>query len=167
MKISFSSKDNTIYYDPSSSIIDYDGFSLPRIYQISKDLKLLAGKTENFEIYKSIYGFNDKAIWIEFTNHTNLNNCFLLGIDLKYLKIDFAEIKNISDCELKSIIDTHLNNDSNLSCLLNKEFYTLQDSFIYGLSVKGVSSFVIRVAYYFNLMLVKKLKEINSMDIHV
>lgn len=83
----------------------------------------------------------------------------MVSIDLK---IDFEEISNTSVCDIQSLVDKHLNRDPKFYGLLYSECNTLKNSLLDCNSVKTISSFVIKVAYYFNLILIKKLVDINE-----
>ena len=167
MKISYNSKENAREFCGTTNIDDIPNFSLPRIFPVNKDLKLLSCSDHNFDLYKSVFGFgfNTKSVWIEFPGSLRGNTVeyFLLGISLSYLRVGFIELDKIPTSEIKNIIDVLLNKDEQLMKILGDEFESFLKSISStGLISKNVSTFTIKVSYYLNLFLATKIRESTS-----
>jgi hypothetical protein len=164
MKISYQSREKASDFDNTTLVADIPNFSLPRIFPVNKDLRLLSCNDLNFDMYKSVFGFglNAKSIWIEFpkTTRGNSNEYFLMGISFDYLKVDFEELDLIPSCEIKNIIDVLLNQNEQLIKILGEEFKNFLKSITSsGLTSKNVSTFTIKASYYLNLFLAVKIRE--------
>lgn len=149
-----------------SSISESTFTSLPRIFPINKEIRLLSCNDQNYEIYKSAFGFldNKASVWIEFpkSSRGSFFEYFLIGISINYLKSEFAEIEMIDKDRLRSIIDISMNEDIQLNNLLDQEFKCFIDVISKsGITSKNVSTFAIKVAYYFNVLLIKKVRQSN------
>lgn len=164
MKISYYSKESASESNDSTFVSEIPNFSLPRIFPINKDIKLLSCSDTNFDMYKSVFGFGfkTKTVWIEFpkTVRGNLIEYFLIGISFDYLRTDFIDLDMIPVCEMKNIVDVRLNQDEQLKKILQDEFDNFSTSISSsGLTSKNVSTFSVKVAYYLYLFLVMKIKE--------
>jgi hypothetical protein len=164
MKISYYSKEKASELDGTTLVADIPNFSLPRIFPVNKDLKLLSCNDRNFDLHKSVFGFglNTKSIWIEFPESLRgaTVEYFLLGISFSYLRVGFKELDIISIDEVKNISDILLNQDEQLMKILGNEFTNFSKSIsASGLTSKNVSTFAIKVSYYLNLLLAMKIRE--------
>lgn len=167
MKISYYSKEKASELDGTTLVADIPNFSLPRIFPVNKDLRLLSCNDQNFDLYKSVFGFglNTKSIWIEFpeTLRGETVEYFMLGISFSYLRVGFKELDTISTNEIKKITEVLLGQDEQLMNILGTEFANFSKSIsLSGLTSKNVSSFAIKVSYYLNLFLAMKIKESAS-----
>ncbi|MCP9753958.1 hypothetical protein EGI26_02125 [Lacihabitans sp. CCS-44] len=164
MRIIHLSKSNYLEFCPSTNFFQDSQLSLPKIFQVSKDLKLLSCKNESFEFNASIFGFGKytDSIWIEFPSvcRYSSNEYFLMGITKEYLKF------NLDDCN-PSEIDKNINlfisrfnrNEMTLD-ILKKEWDIFRNKIQTSeLSSRVISAFVIRVSYFINQSLVNSIFE--------
>lgn len=164
MKISYYSREKASELDGKTFVADIPNLSLPRIFPVNKDLKLLSCNDLNFDLYKSVFGFgfNTKSIWIDFPKFLRGNTIeyFLIGISFNYLCVDFKELDLIPTNEIKNIIEVLLNQDEQLLKILEDEFENFSKSISSsGLTSKNVSTFTVKVSYYLNLFLIMKIRE--------
>jgi hypothetical protein len=151
----------------NTPISEISNFSLPRIFPINKDIKLLSCNDDNKEFYMSIYGFGfkSKSVWVSFPGfkRKDQSEYFLIGINLNYLNFGLKNTENLNQKSLIEIFDKALNSNPNLHTLIKEEFNAFTGQIqSFGLSSKNVQNFVLKIAYYLNLYFVNETKNQNQ-----